>query len=82
MKSDLRRAIDIVASLDEAGQKEIWIDRCDLAPDDIDVLKRVWVKRQSRVEIAFAKSWDTRTVDRHYRKAMLVLCRVIERNKR
>lgn len=82
MKPDLRHATDTVLSLIEAGQKEVWIDRCDLSPDEIDVLKRVWVKRQSRVEIALDKAWDTRTVDRHYRHAMLILCRVIEQNRK
>ena len=81
MKDDLRRATDIVLSLNEKGQKEIYIDRCDLSPDDIDILRRVWVKRQSRIEIAMDKMMDTRTVDRHYRRAMLVLAAIVEKYK-
>ncbi len=81
MKDDLRRATDIVISLKERGQKEAYIERCDLSADDLDILRRVWVKRQSRVEIALDKRMDTRTVDRHYRKAMLVLAAIVEKYK-
>ena len=79
MKDDLRRATDAVASLYERGQKEAYIDRCDLDADDVEILKRVWIKRQSRVKIAMEMCMDQRTVDRHYRRAMMVLAGVIEK---
>ncbi len=81
MKEDLRRATNTVSGLIERGQKEAYIDRCDLHPDDVEILKRVWVKRQSRVQISLAMNMDPRTVDRHYRRAMMVLAGVIEKNK-
>jgi DNA-binding CsgD family transcriptional regulator len=39
------------------------------------------VKRQSRVEIAMALNMDVRTVERHYRRAMLILACMIGRQK-
>ena len=81
MKDDLRRATDAVLSLYGRGEKEDCIDRCDLSPEDADILKRVWVRRQSRVEIAMALNMDVRTVDRHYRRGMLMLACMIGRQK-
>lgn len=81
MKEDLRNATNHVKSLCERGQKEAYIDRCDLSAEDAEILRRVWVKRQSRVEIAMALKMDPRTVDRHYRHAMLVLAGVIGQGK-
>lgn len=79
MKDDLRCAINIVLTLAEQGQKAEYIGRCDLTPDDADILNRRLVKRQSRQEIATAKHMDVRTVDRHYRRAMLILAAIAEK---
>ena len=81
MKDDLRSAINIVLTLAEQGQKAEYIGRCDLSPDDADILNRRLVKRQSRQEIATEMHMDVRTVDRHYRRAMLILAAIAEKNQ-
>ena len=80
MKDDLRQAKEAVLSLYVRGDKEEYIDMCDLAPEDAEILKRIWVKGQSRVAVARAMSMDEKTVYRHYRRAMLILACVIARN--
>lgn len=77
MKEDLRRATDAVAALRIAGEKQRYIELCDLDPQDIEILKRVWIHRQSRVKIAMEMSMSERSVHEHYRDAMIVLYHVI-----
>lgn len=77
MKEDLRRATDAVEALYVSGEKEKMIDRCDLDPQDIEILKRVWIYRQSRVKIAMEMNMSERSVHEHYRDAMIVLYHVI-----
>ena len=55
-------------------------DRCDLDPRDIEILKRVWVKKQSRVKIAHEMHMSESSLYEHYRNAMLTLRRVILRD--
>lgn len=81
VKDDLRHAIDMIVPLDEKGQKSDYIDRCDLTAEDADILRRRLVLRQSRVQVAAAHHMDVRTVDRHYRKAILILAAVVARHK-
>ena len=81
MKDDLRQAKDAVLSLYVRGDKEEYIDRCDLSPEDVEILKRIWVKGQSRVAVAREMNMDEKTVYRHYRKSMLVLACVIAQTK-
>lgn len=80
MTDDLRKAIDTVKKRDVIGEKEIYIDRCDLDPRDIEILKRVWVKKQSRVKIAHEMHMSESSLFEHYRNAMLTLRRVILRD--
>lgn len=77
MKEDLRRATDAVEALRIAGEKEKYIELCDLDPQDVEILKRVWVYRQSRVKIAMEMNMSERSVHEHYREAMIVLYHVI-----
>ena len=79
MTDDLRKAIDTVKKRDVIGEKEIYIDRCDLDPRDIEILKRVWVKKQSRVKIAREIHMSESSLYEHYHNAMLTLRRVILR---
>lgn len=81
MKDDLRQAKDAVIALCIVGQKEDQINRCDLSREDAEILKRIWLKGQSRVQVAKAMNMDPKTVYRHYRKAMLVLACVIGQDK-
>lgn len=81
MKDDLRHATDAVLRLYGRGEKEDCIDRCDLSPEDAEILVRRLVKRQTRVEVAMAMHMDVRTVDRHYRKAVLILAAVAAQRK-
>lgn len=77
MKPDLRQATDVVKSLRIAGEKEKYIDLCDLSPQDIEILKRVWVYGHSRVKIALEMRMSERSVHEHYREAMITLYYVI-----
>lgn len=81
MKDDLRQAKEAVLSLYVRGDKEEYIDKLDLTPEDAEILKRIWLKGQSRVAVARAMNMDEKTVYRHYRKAMLMLACVIARSK-
>ena len=81
MKNDLRQAKEAVISLYVRGDKEEYIDKCDLSPEDVEILKRIWVRGQSRVAVARAMNMDEKTVYRHYRKSMLVLACVIAQTK-
>lgn len=81
MKDDLRQAKGAVISLYVRGVKEEYIDKCDLSTEDVEILKRIWVKGQSRVAVARAMNMDEKTVYRHYRKAMLILACVIAQTK-
>lgn len=81
MKDDLRQAKAAVLSLYVRGDKEEYIDKLDLTPEDAEILKRIWLKKQSRVAVAAAMNMDEKTVYRHYRKAMLMLACVISRGK-
>ena len=81
MKDDLRNAVSVLLSLNEKGQKAEYIDRCDLTAEDAEILVRRLVKRQTRIEVALAMHMDVRTVDRHYRKAVLVLAAVASNRK-
>ena len=81
MKDDLRQAKDAVIALCIVGQKEDQINRCDLSREDAEILVRRLVKRQTRVEVAMAMHMDVRTVDRHYRKAVLILAAVAAQRK-
>jgi DNA-binding NarL/FixJ family response regulator len=82
MKKDLRHATDTVKSLRISGSKERYIDLCDLDPRDIEILKRVWVHRQSRVKIALEMHMSERSVHEHYRDAMIALEQVINELRR
>ncbi len=82
MKKDLRHATDTVKSLRISGSKEQYIDLCDLDPRDIEILKRVWVYRQSRVKIALEMHMSERSVHEHYRDAMIALEQVIDELRR
>lgn len=81
MKDDLRQAKEAVLSLYVRGDKEEYIDKLDLTPEDAEILKRIWLKGQSRVAVARAMNMDEKTVYRHYRKAMLMLACVIAKSK-
>lgn len=81
MKDDLRQAKAAVLSLYVRGDKEEYIDKLDLTPEDAEILKRIWLKKQSRVAVAAAMNMDEKTVYRHYRKAMLMLACVIASSK-
>ena len=81
MKDDLRNAVNTLLALNEAGQKAEYIGRCDLTAEDAEILVRRLVKRQTRVEVALAMHMDVRTVDRHYRKAVLILAAVASNRK-
>lgn len=79
MTDDLRKAIDTVKKRDLVGEKEIYINKCDLDPRDIEILKRVWVHKQSRVKIAREMHMSESSLAEHYKDAMLTLRRVILR---
>ena len=81
MKDDLRNAVNVLLAMNEKGQKAEYIGRCDLTAEDAEILVRRLVKRQTRVEVALAMHMDVRTVDRHYRKAVLILAAVAAQRK-
>lgn len=81
MTDEMRQAKTAVKSLTERGEKEIFIDKCDLSEQDIEILKRVWLNRQSRVKIAREMHMSKESVQLHYREAMLVLCDTIRKYK-
>ena len=51
MTDDLRKAIDTVKKRDVIGEKEIYIDRCDLDPRDIEILKHLFRKAHLQFSI-------------------------------
>ena len=81
MTDEMWQAKTAVKSLKERGEKEIYIDKCDLSDQDIEILKRVWLKRQSRVKIAREMHMSKESVQLHYHDAMLVLCDIIRKYK-
>lgn len=79
MKEDLRQATDAVIRLNEKGEKELYIDRCDLTRVDAEILRRRWVDKQSMVQISMEMHLSRECVQEHYRRAMLVLHEIIKR---
>lgn len=79
MKDDLRLAKITVKQLCERGEKEYYIDKCDLEPRDLDILKRRVLKKQSLIEVSEALHISPEAVQNHYRAAMLVLCAIIRK---
>lgn len=81
MKEDLRRATDAVVRLNAKGEKEFYIDKCDLSPLDAEILKRRLCKRQSVTEISLDLHISRESVQSHYRDSMLVLHDILKRCK-
>lgn len=81
MKEDLRQATDAVIRLNVKGEKEYYIDKCDLTPLDAEILKRKLCKRQSVTQIALEMHISRESVQSHYRNAMLVLHDILRRCK-
>lgn len=81
MKEDLRNARDAVIRLNAKGEKEFYIDKCDLSPLDAEILKRKLCKRQSVTQISMELHISRESVQAHYRNAMLVLHDILRRCK-
>lgn len=79
MKDDLRLAKNAVMQLNEKGEKEYYIDKCDLSDTQREILLRRYVKRQSVVQISMEMHLSRECVERQYRVAMLILYDIIRR---
>ena len=79
MKDDLRLAKNAVMQLNEKGEKEYYIDKCDLSDTQREILLRRYVKRQSVVQISMEMHLSRECVERQYRAAMLILYDIIRR---
>lgn len=79
MKDDLRLAKNAVLQLNEKGEKEYYIDKCDLSDTQREILLRRYVKRQSVVQISMEMHLSRECVERQYRTAMLILYDIIRR---
>ena len=79
MKNDLKNAKVAIAKLYERGEKERYIDKCDLEPREIEILKRALIGRESRIQIASNMHMSPESVQEHYRRAIRVLHKIIEK---
>lgn len=79
MKDDLRLAKNAVMQLNEKGEKEYYIDKCDLSDTQREILLRRYVKRQSVVQISMEMHLSRECVERQYRAAMLILYDIVRR---
>ena len=79
MKDDLRLAKNAVMQLNEKGEKEYYIDKCDLSDTQREILLRRYVKRQSVVQISMEMHLSRECVERQYRAAVLIMYDIIRR---
>ncbi len=79
MKEDLRQATDAVMRLNAKGEKEFYIDKCDLTPVQAEILKRRHNKKQTLVQISMEMHLSKECVQKHYRIGMLTLYSILKR---
>lgn len=79
MKEDLRQATDAVARLNAKGEKEFYIDKCDLTPMQAEILKRRHGQKQSLIQISMDMHLSKECVQKHYRTGMLILKDILDR---
>lgn len=79
MKDDLRLAKLALKQLRERGEKEIFIDKCDIDDRDTEILKRRILKKQSNHEVALAMNMSPESAQEHYRDAMITLYMIIQK---
>jgi hypothetical protein len=79
MREDLRQAKDAVMRLNAKGEKEYYIDKCDLTSLQAEILKRKFSKHQSLVQISMEMHLSKECIQHHYRNAMLILHDILQR---
>lgn len=79
MKDDLRQAKEAVLRLNAKGEKEYYIDKCDLSSTQVEILKRRYVQRQTVTQISMEMHLSRECVEKQYRNAMMILYDIIKR---
>jgi hypothetical protein len=82
MRDDLRQAKAAVARLTEKGEKEYYIDRCDLTAAQAEILRRRYTHRQTITQISMEMHLSRECVEKQFRAAVLILYDIISRCRR
>ena len=79
MKDDLRLAKEAVLRLSAAGEKEFYIDKCDLTTVQREILIRRYAKKQTVTQISMEMHLSRECVEKQYRSGMLILWDILKR---
>lgn len=81
MRESLRGAKKEIAEIGDREEIQRCIDRCALDSLDLDILRDVYIRHKSQVEISVERHISVETVGRRYRKAAYVLRKIAQAKK-
>lgn len=79
MKDDLRSAKEAVLRLSAKGEKEFYIEKCDLTAVQKEILVRRYAKKQTVTQISMEMHLSRECVEKQYRCGMLILWDILKR---
>lgn len=78
MTSEHKKALECIRTIGDKDIINVYIDKCLIKDEEIEMLRRYLIKGHSQIKIAYDMGYDKDTVNRKISKALKVLHKVID----
>lgn len=78
MTNEHKKALECVKTIGDKDILNVYIDKCLIKEEEVEMLRRYLFKGHSQIKIAYDMGYDKDTVNRKISKSLKVLQKVIE----
>ena len=81
MRDSLREAKKEIAEIGDREEIQRCIDRCAMDSLDLGILRDVFIRHKSQVQISIERNVSVDTVNKRFRRAVFVLRKIAEKQR-